>query len=269
MLDEITNYLEDIVGSTALRNTGNAKSSALARADKTERALKTYPFADISPNLVLKINPRAKRMALRLDPKKRVINLVVPKRGSMRAAYLFALEHKYWIREKINDLPDHILFVNGAAIPLLGQERTIKVNLSKALKTTTITLNNNEILVDTNKENPSNRIKRFIINLAKEELTSLSKQKADLIGKTVASVDVKDTASRWGSCSQDGKLSYSWRLIFAPNDAFDYVVAHEVAHLCHMDHSPAFWHVCEDISANYSKGKSWMKRNSGELIRYN
>jgi len=225
--------IEEIVGTKPLQNAKNTRSHALSRIEKADNALKTYPFADISPDLTLKINPRAKRMALRLDPKKRIINLVVPKRGSMRQAYLFAFEHKYWIREKLAELPSVIEFTHGTTIPLLGQDRVINITYDTTLKKTDITLKNNELLVSTNKENP-----------------------------------VKDTASRWGSCSQDGKLSYSWRLIFAPLDALDYVVAHEVAHLCHMDHSPDFWHVCEDLSANYSKGKSWMKRHSGELIRY-
>ena len=260
--------IEEIVGTKPLQNAKNTRSHALSRIEKADNALKTYPFADISPNLTLKINPRAKRMALRLDPKKRIINLVVPKRGSMRQAYLFAFEHKYWIREKLAELPSVIEFTHGTTIPLLGQDRVINITYDTTLKKTDITLKNNELLVSTNKENPTARIKRFIINLAKEELAALSHEKALQIDKKVMSVDVKDTASRWGSCSQDGKLSYSWRLIFAPLDALDYVVAHEVAHLCHMDHSPDFWHVCEDLSANYSKGKSWMKRHSGELVRY-
>lgn len=258
----------EIMGAKALRNTENSRNSALLWAQKADNALKTYPFDDISPDLVLKINPRAKRMALRLDPKKQLINLVVPKRASMRSAYLFALEHKYWIQEKLSELPPAIHFTNGTIIPILGQDTEIGITYDITLKTTDISLKNNKLLVFTNKEDPAPRIKRFIINLAKKELTTLSHEKAAQINKKIMSVDVKDTSSRWGSCSQDGKLSYSWRLIFAPTHAFDYVVAHEVAHLLHMDHSPAFWMECEDLSANYSRGKSWMKRHSGELIRY-
>jgi predicted metal-dependent hydrolase len=108
----------------------------------------------------------------------------------------------------------------------------------------------------------------LIINLAKKELTKLSHNKAAQLNKRLVSVDVRDTSSRWGSCAEDGRINYSWRLIFAPWEAFDYVVAHECAHLVHMDHSPAFWHVCEDLSEDYSSGKTWMKRHSDELIRY-
>lgn len=257
-----------ITGPKALRNTENSRSEALIWAQKTDNALKTYPFEDISPDLVLKINARAKRMALRVDPKKRVINLVLPKRSSMRSAYRFALEHKYWIREKLAELPQQIKFENGAVISILGEDTAIKVTYDKTLKTTNITLKNNELFVLTNKEDPAPRIKRFIINMAKERLSALAHEKAAKIGKKITEIKVKDTISRWGSCSHDGKLCFSWRLIFAPYNSFDYVVAHEVAHLCVMDHSPAFWNQCESLCDNYSKGKSWMRRNSGELIRY-
>ena len=260
---------EAILGTKALKNSTFKRDDALLRAQKVENALEKYPFSDISPHLNLKINPRAKRMALRLDPKQRLVNLVVPKYGTMRAAYMFALENKYWIRQKLDELPEFINFVDGETINILGKPRQIEVTHDKALKNTDIQLKNNKILVFTNKSDPAKRIKRFVIQYAKEQLTALSHEKAAEINKDILSVDVKDTASRWGSCSQDGKLSYSWRLIFAPMHAFDYVVGHEVSHLVHMDHSPAFWHLCEDISADYSKGKSWMKRHSGELIRYN
>ncbi|MEM7618378.1 MAG: SprT family zinc-dependent metalloprotease [Pseudomonadota bacterium] len=236
--------------------------------EKVNKALKVYPFSDISPALTLKINPRAKRMALRVDAHKRVVNLVIPKRASLRSAYMFALEHKYWIRQKIDEMPEVIDYVDGARIKILGQRYKISIRYDHSLKKTAISLKDNELLVLTNKRDPSSRIRRFIINMAKERLTTLANEKAASIDKKIHSVTVRDTVSRWGSCSSDGKLSFSWRLIFAPEHAFDYVVAHEVAHLAHLDHSPAFWHQCEDISSDYSRGKTWMKRHAQELIKY-
>jgi len=229
--------------------------------EKVNKALQVYPFSDISPALTLKINPRAKRMALRVDTHKRVVNLVIPKRAILRSAYMFALEHQYWIQQKVAEMPETIDYVDGAKIKILGQSVTIQIN--QDLTFVIIFFGTN-----TNKDDPSARIRRFIINLAKEKLSELANEKADIIGKKIHSVTVRDTSSRWGSCSYDGKLSFSWRLIFAPENAFDYVVAHEVAHLQHLDHSPAFWHVCEDLSAEYSRGKKWMKRHAQELIKY-
>jgi predicted metal-dependent hydrolase len=251
-----------------LQNNALKRSEALLRAQKAEKALIDYPFADISPNLVVKINPRAKRMALRVDTKRRAVNLVLPKRASMRRAYEFAIEHKYWIREKIAELPEKIDFTDGTVFPLLGEKITVRIIKKSTLRKTDIQLINKELIVSTNKDDPTSRIKRFIINYAKERLSQLSHEKSALIGKKITEISVKDTTSRWGSCSHDRKLSYSWRLIFAPYDAFDYVVAHEVAHMNVMDHSPAFWIECEKLSKNYSRGKSWMRRHSNELVKY-
>ena len=97
-------------------------------------------------------------------------------------------------------------------------------------------------------------------------MQNLVHEKAAEIGKDVTSVSLRDTKSRWGSCSSNGSISLSWRLIFAPWDAMDYVVAHEVAHLIHMNHGKDFWALCATLSANYSTGKKWMRTNGHELM---
>lgn len=226
------------------------------------------PFADISPRLKLSVSERAKRMALRLDPRNRLVHLVVPKRASMRTAYLFAEQNKEWIREKLRDLPRQVPFKDGEVLPILGRDRRIVVLYNPALKVTDIQLKKDEILVLTNKPDPSMRIKRFLMDLAREKLTELSLEKAALLRRRLTDVQVKDTRSRWGSCTEDGRISFSWCLIFAPMKAFDYVVAHECAHLCHMDHSDNFWRVCERASRDFEDGKDWMHKNGHTLMRF-
>lgn len=226
------------------------------------------PFAEISPRLQVSISERAKRMGLRLDPRKRVVHLVVPKRASIRAAYLFAEENKDWIREKLRDLPRAVPFKNGETLPILGRDRKIIVLFNADMKHTDIILKRDELLVLTNKADPSVRIRRFLMDLAYEKLSEMALEKAALVRRKVDEVAVKDTRSRWGSCSEDGKLSFSWRLIFAPVKAFDYVVAHEVAHLVHMDHSDNFWRVCERLSRDYDEGKDWMGLYGHDLMRF-
>ncbi len=227
-----------------------------------------YPFSDISPALQLRHHARAKRLALRLDVKKRTVFLVIPKRTSLKSAYKFALEHKKWIKDRLDELPQQITFEHGNIIPLFGQKYTVNITCDFTLRKTTISLKNNKISVSTNKEFPEARIRRFIIDHARAELTSIAQDKADILGRELKGVDVKDTASRWGSCSHDGYISLSWRLAFASPEAFDYVVAHEVAHLAHMDHSPAFWKQCAALCDNYVRGKAWMKINAQELLKY-
>lgn len=248
------------------------RARARAQADLFSRdgdnGLSGLPFSDISPRLQVNISERAKRMGLRLDPRKRVVHLVIPKRASMRAAYLFAEENKDWIREKLRDLPRPVPFKDGETLPILGRDRKIIILYNDALKQTDIMLKRDELLVLTNKPDPTVRIRRFLMDLAREKLTEMALEKASLVRRKVDEVLVKDTRSRWGSCSEDARLSFSWRLIFAPLKAFDYVVAHEVAHLVHMDHSDNFWRVCERLSRDYEEGKDWMGVNGHDLMRF-
>ena len=216
-------------------------------------------------HIKVKHSKRARRVALRLE---RVFHLVVPKGMSMRHAQAFAEGHESWMQEKLATLPPKIGFKDGVIIPILGRRTGIKVHYEPDLKVTKIVLEDGVLHVRTNKVDPTGRIVRFLKNLIKDELTILSQEKVTRIGKTISSVSVRDTKSRWGSCSSDNNLSYSWRLVFAPPEAFDYVVAHEVAHLKHLDHSKKFWALCKDLSAHYDEGKYWMKAHGNELMRY-
>lgn len=236
------------------------------------KAFKTLPYnqdeEEWNDRIVIRHSRRAKRLALRLDTQKQVFTLVVPEGINLNRAKAFAREHNEWIEQKLAALPRRIPFENGQIIPVLGTPRRIRISLDKTARRTNIRICPREIHVVTNQEHPDARIARFLKKEAKTHLEALSREKASLIKKTIRSVTVRDTKTRWGSCSQDKKLSYSWRLIFSPPEALDYVVAHEVAHLVHMDHSRAFWHLCKDLSADYKTGKTWMRKHGNTLMRY-
>ena len=223
---------------------------------------------EISPHLRLKISPRARRMALRLDTHARVVQLVVPKRASLDRAFDFAKHNQDWIEQHIGDLPKPVLFRDGAILPICGKEVRINIHYRKDLKETRIVLKKTVLSVYTNKRDPSARIRRFLWNYAEEKLTKMAKRKAARIGKDIASISIRDTKSRWGSCSEDRKLSFCWRLIFAPTEAMDYVVAHEVAHMRYMDHGNAFWALTRKLSRDYEAGYQWMQANGHELMRF-
>lgn len=220
------------------------------------------------PYVSLKRSKRARRLALRLDPKDRVFHLVVPAGMSLKRAQRFAEEHDRWMQDRLLDLPEPVPFEDGSILPIFGQNRRIHIFYDEGLRTTSINLKYQELIVTTNKEDPTARIERALKKKAREELLKLSREKAALIGKNVTAVSTRDTKSRWGSCSSDGSLSYSWRLIFAPYEALDYVVAHEVAHLRHMDHSRSFWSLCRELSDDFLEGQYWMQENGHELMRY-
>ncbi len=237
---------------------------------KTIAALE--PFAQeleaIHPTLRFRVSTRARRLALRLDSRSGAIHLVVPKRASLKKALDFARQYQEWINNHAGDIKPVIRFENGVSIPVLGRERIIHVTYDPGLKRTAIHLTDDALIVHTNKDDPAARIIRFLKNTARVEIDRLAREKAATIDRAITGIQIRDTTSRWGSCSPDGTLSFSWRLILAPYESLDYVVAHEVAHLVHMNHKTRFWALCENLSADYAAGHGWMKKNAHTLMRY-
>ena len=113
------------------------------------------------------------------------------------------------------------------------------------------------------------RIKDFLRKEAVDRLAEISLQKAKLIGVKIASVSVKDTKSRWGSCSTKGNINYNWRVVLAPVEVIDYLVCHEVSHLKHPNHSTDFWKTVEGLCPCYKEVRKWLKIRGKELYKYN
>jgi predicted metal-dependent hydrolase len=103
---------------------------------------------------------------------------------------------------------------------------------------------------------------------ARRDLLARSRHHAEAMEARFSRVSVRDTVSRWGSCSTDGNLSYSWRLILTPPFVLDYVCAHEVAHLKHMNHGPRFWALVERHAPRMDEARAWLKREGARLQRY-
>ncbi len=222
----------------------------------------------IEDMVTIKRSKRARRVALRLDPTQRIINLIVPEHMPLHKAYKFAQGHEDWVRNTLASLAPSKPFINGINLPIFGDTIRLDIHHKPELKRTTLTQTPDALEVDTYQNDPTNRITAHLKKLARYGLADMANEKAETINKTISSVSVRDTKSRWGSCSHAGELSFSWRLIFAPYDAIDYVVAHEVAHLVHMDHSKDFWTLCRSLSCNFVEGKFWMKNHGNELMRY-
>jgi predicted metal-dependent hydrolase len=110
--------------------------------------------------------------------------------------------------------------------------------------------------------------KAFLTNLARDRLTAASDKYAERIGHRFRAITLRDTRSRWGSCTAERRLMYSWRLAMAPADVLDYVAAHEVAHLEHMDHSADFWRAVAQLCPNYESHRTWLRENGPSLHRF-
>jgi hypothetical protein len=112
------------------------------------------------------------------------------------------------------------------------------------------------------------RVRDYLIGVARQEMTRRARLLADRIGRRITRVTVRDTTSRWGSCSATGCLSFSWRLILAPESVLDYVVAHEVAHLAEMNHGPRFWGLVRSMTLDHEGPRAWLNRHRSRLWAY-
>ncbi len=225
-------------------------------------------FQEISPHLNVRVSQRARNLSLRLDTKERKVHLIVPKRASLKAAYQFAFINQGWIKEKLNTLPHPVPYHDGAIIPVLGRKLRLTIDHDECYKLTKISIEEDRLLVKTRLDDPTGRITRFLKKLAEEEFKAIADEKAARIGKKVTVLTLRDMKSRWGSCSKDGRMSLNWRLIFAPFESYDYVIAHEVAHLTHANHGSNFWKLCEKLSTDFSTGSNWIRDNAAELTRF-
>ena len=103
---------------------------------------------------------------------------------------------------------------------------------------------------------------------ARRMIAETAEREARRLDVAYARITIRDTRSRWGSCSSTGTLSFTWRLVLAPRDVLDYVVVHELCHLRHHDHSSRFWAVVERARPTYRAEKAWLDAHGWELLAY-
>lgn len=207
---------------------------------------------------------RAKRLILRIDPRTRGVIVTKPRRVSLRQAQQFVEERKLWIMHQLSRLPDTISVDALDTIIILGQRYQIERVTSGGV----VWMEGDRLFVNGQPDQVAGRIRRFLRQHAKEVLAVRAAHYADRLGVSYEKIVVKDTTSRWGSCSHSGTLSFSWRLIMAPSAVLDYVVAHEVAHLIEMNHSAAFWKLVAGVCPDYRHAKAWLKQNGETLFLF-
>jgi len=117
-------------------------------------------------------------------------------------------------------------------------------------------------------EHIARRVSDFLRREAQKDLRAAVKAHAEKINVSIRRIGVRDTTSRWGSCSSLGVLSFSWRLVMAPAHVLNYLAAHEVAHRVHLDHSPRFWTLARMLAPETDRAEAWLKAHGAELHKY-
>ena len=214
--------------------------------------------------LEVRKSPRATKLSLKIDAKKRVPVLTMPIFCSEKRALKFVKENEVWVQNALLKIPEVRLFQDGENISLFGQQ----VQICHSDETRLTKLEENKLLVGGDIEFLHRRVKDYIKNKAKTEFLSRSKILAEKIGCELKSVAIKDTKSRWGSCSTLHNINYNWRIALAPDFVIEYLMAHEVSHLKHPDHSPEFWQCVKNLCPDMEHGNSWLKKFSKNLNVY-
>ena len=213
---------------------------------------------------------QARRYTLRIQAASRDLVLTIPPRGTLQEARDFAQKHGAWIAARLHRLPRAAPFADGAVVPLRGVPHRIvhRRFIRGTVWTEADAAGEPLICVAGNAPHIERRIADFLRREARRALDAASRRFAQELGVEIKRVAVRDQASRWGSCSTTGVLSFSWRLILAPDFVLDYLAAHEVAHLVEMNHSARFWRIVQRLCADHERAKVWLDVHGADLHRY-
>jgi predicted metal-dependent hydrolase len=214
-----------------------------------------------------KRHDRARRLIVRLDRKGEAVAVTIPPRVSRKEALAFVDKSRAWIAGRLQRQPQAIAFVPGAEIILRGATHVI-IHEPHRRGLIGIATEPDRIIVPGDAAHLKRRLTDWLKREAKRDLLAASEHHARAIGVTFRKLSVRDQASRWGSCSADGGLSYSWRLILAPPHVLDYVAVHEVAHLKHMNHGMRFWRLVLSHCPRAGEARTWLKHHGAGLHRY-
>jgi predicted metal-dependent hydrolase len=226
--------------------------------------------AERSFELAVVRHPRARRYTIRVRDAYRDVVLTMPKRGNLADAHVFAQKNVAWIASKLARLPDVVPFADGEVIPFRGMPHKIE-HRPEVRGTVWIEQDetgNKAICVAGSAAHISRRVTDFLKREAKMALVNASRVYAARIGVIFGRVGLRDSVSRWGSCSESGSLSYSWRLIFAPEFVLDYLAAHEIAHRIELNHSDRFWNLLDSMTPERHRAETWLGAHGNGLHRY-
>lgn len=214
----------------------------------------------------------ARRLTLRVSKTRHAVIMTVPIRCRVDEAGRFLRTHIDWVRDRLGRVPQPVPFADGAKIPLRGHLHRIvftgpargpSVTLAGASASSVPRLE-----VSGRAEHASRRLKDWVFAEALKDLDDRVSWHAKKLGVRAKRISLRDQTSRWGSCSANGLLSFSWRLIMAPSYVLDYVAAHEVAHLLEMNHGPRFWELVTRCVPRLQEAKDWLRHEGTELYRY-
>jgi predicted metal-dependent hydrolase len=222
-----------------------------------------------SLRIALRRRPTARRITLRVSAATGEVVITLPSRTAVSAAQRFAVSHAGWIAARLARVPARVAFEPGACVPLRGEPHRLVLRGTRAGLIRVEREEGEPVLsVSCEASHLPRRVRDYLTREARRDLAEAVDRYVPALGQRPARLTLRDTRSRWGSCTARGELNFSWRLILAPPLVLDYLVAHEMSHLREMNHSDRFWRILREICPNVDAAEAWLKRNGTSLHRY-
>lgn len=235
-------------------------------------ALQDPELAKLGAPIEVRRHPGARRLTLRVSRTRRAVIVTLPMQCDLVEAGSFLTRNIEWVRERLGNLPDVVPFEDGVLVPLRGEPHRLvfagRRRGAPPVERRTSPAATPTICVHGEPSTAPRCLRDWMFDEARRDLDARVLWHAESLGLRPKRIVIRDQASRWGSCSTTGVLSFSWRLILAPPKILDYVAAHEVAHLMEMNHGPRFWALVRRVVADMDDAKRWLQIYGMDLHRY-
>lgn len=188
----------------------------------------------------------------------------------------FVREKSLWVQQKLTQqeqqlsaLPTYS-FNHDSCLPYLGEQLSLVVH--KQSKADVVRYGSQLLVILSSRSRLADeeQTRRLVCQWYQEQALALLEAKTQLavarLGTSYAGVTIKATRSKWGHCTAQGAIQYNWQILLAPEPIVDYLVAHEVSHLLHHNHSPAFWAVVASLCPDYKNRRAWLKHHGAQLM---
>lgn len=225
----------------------------------------TIDLGDRTAPLTARVNQRARRLIVKVDPVKGRVIVTAPSKRALTDAIDFARTRAHWISKELEAGAVARPFAAGEVFPYRGAP--IVIETSGRMRDG-VRLERGKLIAGGEARHVNRRVTEWLRSEAKTALTERVDHYAALLGRRRGPIAIRDTRSRWGSCARDGAMSFSWRLIMAPPEILDYVAAHECAHLVYLNHSADYWRTLQSLKVNVRVAREWFTLHGPSLHAY-
>ena len=210
--------------------------------------------------VIVRRSARARRFSLRVSRHDGAVTLTLPLRARESEAMAFLSSQEDWLRRAVGGVAPAATLGFGTVLPVEGRPLTVQAGTGRSVRVLDDTL-----FVPGPEERLAARLQAWLKVLARDRLAASVDRHAGSLGQRVTDITLRDTRTRWGSCTADGRLMFSWRLVMAPPTVLDYVAAHEVAHLMEMNHSDRFWAIVGRLYPGWQVQRAWLRQHGNAL----